>query len=787
MWARVVLVPVAVIGAVLSYQSLYKAALPTFGPYLAAGFPLLVDLLILGASLQYVAGAKIGRPMTGWRLTAHCGVAGTLVLNALAARELGEVPWHVTAPAVWAVLVELTGKQVLGQWKAVHHGPAASIAPSLWLSAPVESVRTRLLMARTGVADAHQARIGVGTAAAAREALNLSLPRRVSPRKDAKRVRRVVNRQLRAGSLPPSAVLDAVGWTNPEKLPDRSPESILRAVVQTILRGPGHHEMEDDPHTAAVGSRTVRGEDESAKGMTRGRSARPGDRSDESSDESSGPGGFSGAGRGVAGEYAGSNEGPSNAMVPGAATPPDGNAVPAWAEQGEYPGQLVPGPGGHAGTVVAGPAGQVERYGRTESRPGEYVESNGYAGSVVVPPRGEFRDRSGLEPGERGGRRTAAVGAQPAGAVHAGTAHAGTAQPAASGESSSAGQVVQEHSPRVPEPQFGQQTQFARGARFAYEPQRTAQFAQASQQSSPQTAPGSPYAAGRADRVHVGGTGAPTENAEAPGSAWPASDQGVDENGGAPTRPVPGAVARGSFRPASYTVDGTAVPVSSYTPGSAPTQRSSRPATAEGDIRADIRADEGTRPVPEPGQRPSWPAAEEPPVVREPRPAPKPSQRPSWLVSDGEAADYDYDAIGDQAPDYEAMGDEVPDYEAPDLPVSRATQETQRVHQSASTHRDPTPATTQSHTIILPDAYGAEGEDEDLSPTAPTRVRKGRMTLQQQEERLAAAIRIVRDQPDVTGGQLCIELAKLGWDTSSRTASRILVEAREAPALRAVQ
>jgi hypothetical protein len=236
MWARVVLVPVAVIGAVLSYQSLYKAAQPTFGPYLAGGFPLLVDLLILGASLQYVAGAKIGRPMTGWRLTAHCGVAATLVLNALAARELGEVPWHVTAPAVWAVLVELTGKQVLGQWRASHQGPAASIAASLWVSSPVESFRTRLLMARTGVADAHEARISVGTAAAAREALNLSLPRRSSPRRDARRVRRVVNRQLRAGSLPPQAVMEAVGWSSTDRQPERSPESILRAVVQTILR-----------------------------------------------------------------------------------------------------------------------------------------------------------------------------------------------------------------------------------------------------------------------------------------------------------------------------------------------------------------------------------------------------------------------------------------------------------------------------------------------------------------------------------------------------------------------
>ncbi|GAA3624468.1 hypothetical protein GCM10022223_46920 [Kineosporia mesophila] len=233
-WARIVLVPVAVIGAVLSYQSLYTAAEPTFGSFLAAGFPLLVDLLILGASLQYVAGAKIGRPMNGWRLTAHCGVAGTLVLNALAAAELGEVPWHITAPAVWAVLVELTGKQVLGQWKAAH-GQGTGIASALWLSAPIESARTRLLMARTGVADATQARIGVGTAAAAREALSLSLPRKANARKDARRVRRVVNRQLRAGSLAPAAVLVAVGWNEADQNGDLTPDTILRAVVQNIL------------------------------------------------------------------------------------------------------------------------------------------------------------------------------------------------------------------------------------------------------------------------------------------------------------------------------------------------------------------------------------------------------------------------------------------------------------------------------------------------------------------------------------------------------------------------
>lgn len=110
-WARIVLIPVAVIGAALSFDSLYRAAVPVFGDRLAYGFPLLVDALILGASLEYVAGAKVGRPHSGWRLTAHAGIAGTLALNALAAHTPAEVPWHIVAPAVWSVLVELTARR----------------------------------------------------------------------------------------------------------------------------------------------------------------------------------------------------------------------------------------------------------------------------------------------------------------------------------------------------------------------------------------------------------------------------------------------------------------------------------------------------------------------------------------------------------------------------------------------------------------------------------------------------------------------------------------------------
>jgi hypothetical protein len=228
-WARLVLAPVALIGAVLSFRSLYEAALPTFGPHLSAGFPLLVDLLILGASLQYVAGAKVGRPMAGWRWTAHAGVAATLLLNALAADNAANVPWHVTAPAVWAVLVELTARTVLGEWRRANDVPLDRIPASLWLTAPVESARSRLLMLRTARTDAPASRVEVGVQAAAREALRLALPGR-----DGRRVRQIIHRQLRAGSLPPSAVLRPLGWDGSEPS-GTGPARILQMVLQDVL------------------------------------------------------------------------------------------------------------------------------------------------------------------------------------------------------------------------------------------------------------------------------------------------------------------------------------------------------------------------------------------------------------------------------------------------------------------------------------------------------------------------------------------------------------------------
>jgi hypothetical protein len=227
--AVIVLAPVALIGGALSFRSQYLAASTTFGTGLALGFPALMDLLILGASLAYMAGAAAGRPMRQWRLLAHAGVGGTLTLNALAAPTWSTVPWHIAAPTVWSVLVELTSQQILGDYEATHHGPTRRIPLSLWVSAPVESARTRLLMARTGQPDAHAARIAVGVHAAAREALRLSLPHRRE-----RRIRSTINRQLRAGSLPPAAILGPLGWATHGPLPG---ETRVQTIQRQILSG----------------------------------------------------------------------------------------------------------------------------------------------------------------------------------------------------------------------------------------------------------------------------------------------------------------------------------------------------------------------------------------------------------------------------------------------------------------------------------------------------------------------------------------------------------------------
>jgi hypothetical protein len=220
---------VAVAGAVLSYDSLATKAREYFPPELAHMFPVLVDLLIVGASLAFLAGAMIGRGRPGWRLLAHAGVVGTVTLNALASSSAAGIPWHVTPAIVWAVLVELIARDLLGDYRATHTRPDR-IPLALWLTAPGESTSTWLRVRRQ-VAHA-SARTDVGTHAAAREALRMALPGL-----QARRVRRIIARQLRAGSVSPQTVLEQATALM-QNLDPSSPDAVLRDVLTRTTQPP---------------------------------------------------------------------------------------------------------------------------------------------------------------------------------------------------------------------------------------------------------------------------------------------------------------------------------------------------------------------------------------------------------------------------------------------------------------------------------------------------------------------------------------------------------------------
>ena len=237
-WNRIaiaVLPVVAAVGAVLSWGSLYEAAARGLGAHaptpfginlVGAAFPLLVDALILGASARYVAGVQAGRPVGGWRLAAHCGVAGTVALNAAAAPRPADIPWHVTAPIVWSVLVELVARDVLGELRAAQPVAALGRIPvRLWVTAPAESVRISWRIARTGAADPDAARAETERCAAARDHLAV-----VHPGPARWRMRRQISRRLWAGALDPAALTDLV-----EQHDD--PRGLHRAVLRVVAEG----------------------------------------------------------------------------------------------------------------------------------------------------------------------------------------------------------------------------------------------------------------------------------------------------------------------------------------------------------------------------------------------------------------------------------------------------------------------------------------------------------------------------------------------------------------------
>lgn len=206
----VVLAVVAMVAAVLSWSSLSEAASLIWGPRLALAFPLLVDALIVGSALIYVAGVRAGVASDGWRLTAHAAAGGTVVLNAMTATTAGEVIWHVTPPLVLAALVELTRAELSRQRRAlvIDDAPVDRIPGRLWVHRPVSSLRVWLHMAASGTRSHIDARAELARWASADDVLRRVL--RGAP--GGRRVRRQVMAQVRDRALDPAVILAVIGW-----------------------------------------------------------------------------------------------------------------------------------------------------------------------------------------------------------------------------------------------------------------------------------------------------------------------------------------------------------------------------------------------------------------------------------------------------------------------------------------------------------------------------------------------------------------------------------------------
>jgi hypothetical protein len=242
-WPSVaVLLVVSIASFVLSYESLQSKAADYFGggrggdSLISYGFPLAVDLFILGASLAYLAGAVLGRALPGWRITAHLAIAGTVALNATAGNgDPVATFFHVIGPLGFAAIIELSGAELL-LWNKITTAPVRrdGIPLTLWISSPVEQVRTWLYMRRRGITSAIEARAAMGTEIGALMLLKLALSGA-----DGRAARRVLRVQLRRGATTPEIVM--AGAMAEMNAPTGDARRVLREIVADSIKAQEVH------------------------------------------------------------------------------------------------------------------------------------------------------------------------------------------------------------------------------------------------------------------------------------------------------------------------------------------------------------------------------------------------------------------------------------------------------------------------------------------------------------------------------------------------------------------
>jgi hypothetical protein len=228
-WADAGLWAVACSGFALSYSSVQRAALAHVDhAALSYLLPVATDGGALAAAARYVADRRAGMAAArGWQLLAWAAIAASAALNAMG-RDWQDAVWHLVGPAALAVITELYAHRAAQLHRRELHQPAETIPARLWMTAPVASARLWLWVARTGQRSLIEARAEMGRNAAALQALAVDCPGR-----DYRRLRRTARRQLRAGALPPVAVLDVLGWAEGRLAAD--PPAALRTLLAAAL------------------------------------------------------------------------------------------------------------------------------------------------------------------------------------------------------------------------------------------------------------------------------------------------------------------------------------------------------------------------------------------------------------------------------------------------------------------------------------------------------------------------------------------------------------------------
>jgi hypothetical protein len=218
----------AAIAAWLSYASVRTAAVPVFGLGGGSVFPLLLDTGVFTSSEYYLRSVRANRPMTGFRTLTRALIAATIAVNVSTATTARAALLHAVPPALFAALVELRARQILGDKRHQAGGQIDRIPARLWLTSPIESFKLSLWVAK---ATSH------GTQRAERErhlvavrALKLALPGWWS---DARAARTLVRRQLRAGTLEPAALITATGLN--QSVEGTGAAAVLRVALRAAL------------------------------------------------------------------------------------------------------------------------------------------------------------------------------------------------------------------------------------------------------------------------------------------------------------------------------------------------------------------------------------------------------------------------------------------------------------------------------------------------------------------------------------------------------------------------